>query len=406
MRHVFPPSAIVFLFVLFLPCWTPAAEPPLPQRHSGPWDMESLHKVPAAEFGQKSGLLQEVYYAGEPYNGKPTRVFAYYARPKEGDGPFPGMLLVHGGGGKAFSEWATLWAERGYCALSMDLAGHGPDGKRVPDGGPDQGDGEKFRPFGDGDAKEMWTYHAVAAVIRGHSLLASRTEVDGSKIGVTGISWGGYLTCIVAGLDDRLKVAVPVYGCGFLDQNSAWLPTFGKMQADQRQRWVKNFDPSQYLPGADCPMLFVNGTNDFAYPLDSYQASYRLVAPAPKLCVTVRMPHSHPEGWKPKEIGLFVDSVLLDKDPLADVGLLKIDGATARATFTSKVPIATAQLHFTADAGPWQKRNWTSVDAKHDKENIWAELPAQRPLVCFMTVRDNRGALVSTPHVELARSAK
>ncbi len=26
---------------------------------------------------------------------------------------------------------------------------------------------------------------------------------------------GGYLTCIVAGLDHRLKVAVPVYGCGF-----------------------------------------------------------------------------------------------------------------------------------------------------------------------------------------------
>jgi len=29
---------------------------------------------------------------------------------------------------------------------------------------------------------------------------------------VTGISWGGYLTCIVAGIDDRLKAAVPVYG--------------------------------------------------------------------------------------------------------------------------------------------------------------------------------------------------
>ena len=29
----------------------------------------------------------------------------------------------------------------------MDLAGCGPDGKRLPDGGPDQSDGEKFRDY-------------------------------------------------------------------------------------------------------------------------------------------------------------------------------------------------------------------------------------------------------------------
>src|SRR5205085_10331999 len=143
------------------------------------------------------------------------------------------------------------------------------------------------------------------------------------KIGVTGISWAGYLTCIVAGLDDRLKVAVPVYGCGQLDTNSAWLPTFDKMSPEQRERWVANFDPARYLPGVRCPILFVNGTNDFAYPLDSYQASYRLVPAPTELCVTVRMPHSHPDGWKPKEIGLYVDSVLLAKPPLANIAPLK-----------------------------------------------------------------------------------
>jgi hypothetical protein len=54
------------------------------------------------------------------------------------------------------------------------------------------------------------------------------------------------------------------------------------------------------------PMLFVNGTNDFAYPLDSYQRSYRLVKNR-NLCIMVNMPHGHPQGWAPKEIGLFVD---------------------------------------------------------------------------------------------------
>ena len=168
-------------------------------------------------------------------------------------------------------------------AIAMDLAGCGRDGKRLPDGGPPQDDDAKFRDFTDSEADRMWTYHAVAAVIHGHSLLASLEGVDARRIGITGISWGGYLTCIVAGVDDRLKVAVPVYGCGFLHENSFWLPRFAAMSPQQRDRWVSLFDPSAHLAGVRCPILFINGTNDFAYPLDSYQKSYRLV-PGRSIC--------------------------------------------------------------------------------------------------------------------------
>ena len=94
---------------------------------------------------------------------------------------------------------------------------------------------------------------------------------------MTGISWGGYLTCIVAGVDNRFKAAVPVYGCGFLHENSAWLDRLAKMTPDQRDRWIELWDPSRYLPAVSMPILFVNGTNDFAYPLDSYMKSFDAV---------------------------------------------------------------------------------------------------------------------------------
>ena len=181
------------------------------------WDLAALSHAPTAEWGERKGLVQEVYYAGEPLNGKPTRVFAYYAKPDgPGPGPFPGMVLVHGGGGKAFSDWALHWAQRGYAAIAMDLSGSGPNG-RLPDGGPDQSDAVKFRPFEDSDARNMWTYHAVAAAIRAHSLLAAQPGVDKKRIGLTGISWGGYLTCIIAGLDHRFKAAIVTK----VDPNSA-----------------------------------------------------------------------------------------------------------------------------------------------------------------------------------------
>lgn len=392
-------TAVLLLFVFST--HVAAAKNP-PDRFTGPWDVARLQATtPKAEWGKKAGLTQEVFYAGEKFGGQPTRVFGYYARPAEGEAPFPAMLLVHGGGGKAFAEWATLWAQRGYVALAMDLAGHGPDGQRLPDGGPDQSDEAKFRPFAENEASEMWTYHAVADVLLAHSLLASRPEVDARRIGVTGISWGGYLTCIIAGVDDRLKVAVPVYGCGFLDENSVWLPRFAGMPADQRKQWVNTFDPSKYLPGVSCPILFLNGTNDFAYPLDSYRKSYRAVPGRVDLSVQVRLPHGHPQGWAPPEIGLYVDSVLKQGQPLPRLGRLETKDGVASCTVDSKVEVAKAQLHYTADSGEWQKRDWQSIDASLADGRAAAQIPSARPIVYYLTVTDARGAIVSTDHAEL-----
>ena len=403
MNHCLPAA--------FVMCWgmsvgvalaaTPAAKP-APARFAGLWDLDELRKPPAATWGKTTGLCREVYYAGEPRDGKPTRIFAYYAFPPEAKGPVPGMVLVHGGGGTAFAQWATLWAKRGYAAIAMDLGGCGPGRKRLPDGMPGQGHPDKFRPFTtDDEARGLWTYHAVAAVIRGHSLLADQKGVDGRRTGLTGISWGGYLTCIVAGLDGRFRVAVPVYGCGFLHENSCWLGEFKRLGPEGTRRWVRWFDPSRYLPGVRCPILFMNGTNDFAYPLDSYRKSIRAVPGRADVRIAVPMPHGHPQGWAPKEIGLYVDSVLTGGVPLAKLGPLRVAAGQATAEVVAKEPLVKAQLYYTTDKGSWRPRKWTSVAAKLAGATVSAKLPSARPLACLLSVTDGRGAMVSTPHAEL-----
>ncbi len=376
-----------------------------------PWDLERLSVQPKFEWVDQQGPVRSLFYWGEPYRGAATRVFAYYATPdtvgseSAGNTTWPAVVLVHGGGGTAFREWAELWARRGYAAIAMDLAGYRPhedmnphqreNRTRLPDGGPDQGDDEKFGSI-DKPPAEQWPYHAVANVILAHSLLRSFDEVDATRTAVTGISWGGYLTCIVAGVDTRFRAAVPVYGCGYLHENSAWIDRLGKMSVAQRERWVNLWDPSQYLRSVSMPILFVNGTNDFAYPLDSYMKSFQIVPAEKQMCVTVKMPHSHPAGWAPQEIGLFVDQHLRGGMPLTTVGEPQVDGDHVRVKVTCSVALQKAELHFTSDENPINLRNWESLPATIDGETVTVAAPPATATAWFLTVTDERGAVVST----------
>jgi len=366
-----------------------------------PWDLVALSAPPAYEWSDQQNPIRSLYYEGEPYKGRPTRVFAHYASPATlnkqvvNRDVFPAVVLVHGGGGTAFHEWVELWAKRGYAAIAMDLAGCGPDRKRLPDGGPGQSDEEKFGAI-DLPPDHQWTYHAVANVILAHSLVRSFPQVDPSRTAVTGISWGGYLTCIVAGLDNRFKAAVPVYGCGFLHENSVWLGRFEKMTPEQKKRWVQWWDPSMYVGSAAMPVFFINGTNDFAYPLDSYARTYGLVKGDRNLRITVNMPHGHKQGWDPIEIGLFIDEHLVNGVPLPRILMPGYVQGRIHAEVRTKTKLVEAALHYTTDTGPVNKRQWQTIAGSIDGTHVTAPMIPDETAIWFLTVTDEREATVSS----------
>ncbi len=368
---------------------------------STPWDLHALSGAPASTWIAREGAAHSLTYAGLPFEGHDTEVFAYYASPETLNGgtpeaaPFPAVVLVHGGGGTAFPQWVSLWAERGYAAIAMDLAGKDADGARQPKGGPDQGDDTKFGRI-DSPPSEQWSYHAVANVILAHSLIRSFTEVDADRTAVTGISWGGYLTNIVAGLDHRFKAAVPVYGCGFLHEGSAWDDQFAAMRPEQRDRWVRLWDPSSYVGSAAMPVFFVNGTNDFAYWMESYAKTYGLVEGERNLCITVNMPHGHEAGWAPKEIGLFIDQYCIGGTPLPKLTDAGIADGAARATVHAATALQSAELHYTTDTARSPDRKWETVPATISGNTIHAAAPPESTTICFFTVVDARDAVVSS----------
>ena len=366
-----------------------------------PWNLEELSKPPDFEWGAGKEI-RSLYYKSEPYNSKPTRVFAYYATPETLSGTpskgkkFPAIVLVHGGGGAAFSKWVKLWAGRGYAAIAMDLAGCGPEKVRLNDGGPDQSHDMKFGTIGQ-PVTEQWTYHAVANVIRAHSLICSFPEVDAERTAITGISWGGYLTCIVAGLDNRFKAAVPVYGCGFLHENSTWLKEFENMSVENRAKWIQLWEPSQYVGSIAMPMLFVNGGKDFAYPPDSYAKTYDLIRSQKNIRFVPDLHHYHMFD-RPKAIEIFISHHLENGIPLARISSLNIGKEHITAHVDTKTKLVAAELHYTLDALPGdpKTRKWLKQPATIIQNKIISKLPPENTQIWFLTVKDDRNAIVSS----------
>ena len=70
-----------------------------------PWDLKVLSRAPAFEWLDRTSRVWSLQYDGLARSSQPTRVFAYYGLPKiEAGKKVPAMVLVHGGGGSAYSS--------------------------------------------------------------------------------------------------------------------------------------------------------------------------------------------------------------------------------------------------------------------------------------------------------------
>ncbi|MCL5995570.1 MAG: acetylxylan esterase [Chloroflexi bacterium] len=377
------------------------------------WDMTALRQPPCvhAAPGFETAGVRALFYESVSWQGRPTRVFAWYGAPPHAEGEkLPALVLVHGGGGTAFADWVRLWNSRGYAAIAMDTCGGVPCWTETPYYALQWPRHAHAGPNGWGNfdqshlpVEAQWMYHAIAAIVLGHSLLRSFDEIDPQRIGMTGISWGGILTCIAAGIDARFQFAVPVYGSGFLGGASSAIAESRAEHPQAYDRWLTLWDPAHYLPQAAMPMLWVNGTNDFAFLLDSFQQSYRLPRGERTLCVRVRMPHAHGgPGEKPEEIRVFADALTRGSAALPHVTGQGRAGDCVWASYTSARPIVRAEVNFTRALGHWTDRTWNTLPAALDvvAGQVSAHLLAGTS-VYYFNLFDQDECVVSTEHVEL-----
>lgn len=379
------------------------------------WDVKALDAPPAVfpvdvpasnDYGRVEGV-KPILYEGEPLDGRPTRVFAWLGLPEgaSAERKVPAVVLVHGGGGTAFAKWVATWNARGYAAIAMDTNGSVPQGER--DGRPHPrhafsgppGWGASVAQIGRPE-RDQWTYHAVAAIMRAHSLVRSLPEVDAERTGITGISWGGYLTSIAMGVDGRFKFAAPVYGCGWYELNPQWR----HMDADESRRraWYELWDPKNYISGTKCRVLWCTGTNDRWYPLDSLRRSYAALPASTPLSLSLkhRMPHGHPPAGDPKEITALADHVLKGAPAPVEVTSATVSDGRLHVRFDAHGRrVAKAQLLSTTDANPvLMDREWTvaPVDGLSGETSAFSAPVPKGAVMFFANVVTDDGLVSST----------
>jgi len=175
---------------------------------------------------------------------------------------YPLVVFVHGG-----PAWAYLpaWPERSDYGMALPAEGYFVL-KPNPRGS--YGQGEKFtqanvRDFGGGDFRDILT--GVDAAIEA-------APIDPSRIGITGWSYGGYMTMWAVTQSKRFRAAVA--GAGLSDWLSytgenkidQWMtPYFGATVYEDPEVYAKS-EPMKFIKNARAPTLIVVGDSDGECP--------------------------------------------------------------------------------------------------------------------------------------------
>jgi len=179
---------------------------------------------------------------------------------KEGK-KYPVVLAVHGGPhgqyGYRISAFFQYLAANGYAIMFTNPRGSSGYGQKFSDGC--VGD------LGGADYKDVMA--CVDYVIDKYKF------VDGERMGVTGGSYGGYMTNWIITQNNRFKAAIPVASISNLismwgtDANTLWFESDGGFMPFENYDKIWAMSPLKYITNCKTPTLFIHGAWDFCVNL-------------------------------------------------------------------------------------------------------------------------------------------
>lgn len=182
--------------------------------------------------------------------------------PKTGSKPYPLVLNVHGG---PVWCWRNKWqiagpifpllVSRGYAVLSPNPRGS-------------SGRGQEFAERVLGDMGGLDTYDYLSGI----DALVDRGIADPKRLGVTGGSYGGYISAWLVTQTDRFAASVPVAPVTdwFAQHTTANIPTFDALFLDGKPYAPDGLfyqrSPVKFVGRCKTPVLQISGLEDLCTP--------------------------------------------------------------------------------------------------------------------------------------------
>ncbi|MDE8255730.1 S9 family peptidase [Erysipelothrix rhusiopathiae] len=174
---------------------------------------------------------------------------------------YPGILDIHGGPKTIYSDVfyheMQVWANKGYIVFFTNPRGGDVYGNEFMD---------IFGRYGDVDYDDLMKFTDI---------VLDRYAIDPKRVGVTGGSYGGFMTNWIVGHTDRFKCAatqrsisnwISFYGTSdigfyFADDQTAADPI-----EDTEKMWHQS--PLKYARNVKTPLLFIHSDEDYRCPIE------------------------------------------------------------------------------------------------------------------------------------------
>lgn len=213
-------------------------------------------------------------------------VEGWLVRPLHAEGPYPLILHVHGGPysawGSSFYFQAQALAGAGYASLYVNprgSKGYGLDFAQAAD-------------WGEKDFLDLMA--AIDAVL-------ATGQADPQRLGITGISYGGFMTNWALGHTDRFAAAVSVNGVsnlismyGTSDVGALWLGAqYGRLwKSEEAWAWYRAHSPITYVENFSTPLLLLQSENDYRCPIEQGEQLFAALCARRQTVELIRFPNA------------------------------------------------------------------------------------------------------------------
>jgi dipeptidyl aminopeptidase/acylaminoacyl peptidase len=199
------------------------------------------------------GTLTEVSTVAA--DGTPLRAWLVLPATASPESPAPLLLWVHGGPLGSWNSWTWRWnpwlaAARGYAVL-------------LPDPALSTGYGQDFVQRGWG----AWGANPYTDLIAVTDAALERPDLDATRTGAMGGSFGGYMANWIAGQTDRFRGIVSHAGLWALDQFGPTTDAYHYWRRELTPQRALENSPHRHVANIRTPMLVIHGDRDYRVPI-------------------------------------------------------------------------------------------------------------------------------------------